>query len=455
MRRSVGSPKIRAAYKFLLGVATEKRAFSVADLSQASGWKISNTGVNSSKKLAPLLTKTPQGYLCHSIETLTEENFCLLCSQKSVLTYELRKPDLPTKVEGYVAKARESALAAVQHYNNPTVTFRSGSYLMLMVVAFTALLHAVFERDGIDYRILKPDGTPKNTVDNDAILWDLRKSIHVYEGGIETPRAKNIDLIVGLRNKIEHQFMPHLDPDIYGHCQALLLNYEEILIAEFTDFYALKTSLAMALQFSTQRQPEAVEAMRRLQCNEYDSIKTYLDEFKANLDDDTKYSQQFAFRVFLVRKTANHIKSSDLALEFIPIECIPKELDAVIDRQVIAIKQVLCEAQNVDGLKATEVCTQVSEATGRDFNRWHHAKTHSLHKARPASKAANPAQTDHRYCLYNVAFKQYVYKQAWVDFLIAEYSDEEKYLSVFPKKTNTKKTSLLQPQQENVFVAED
>ena len=37
------------------------------------------------------------------------------------------------KVREHLAKARESCLAAVASYNNPTTRFRTGSYIVLMI----------------------------------------------------------------------------------------------------------------------------------------------------------------------------------------------------------------------------------------------------------------------------------------------------------------------------------
>lgn len=41
-------------------------------------------------------------------------------------------------------KSREAALAAVQIFNNPNISFKSESYVVLMIIAWTYLLHAYF-----------------------------------------------------------------------------------------------------------------------------------------------------------------------------------------------------------------------------------------------------------------------------------------------------------------------
>ena len=41
-------------------------------------------------------------------------------------------------------KARDSALLAVEAYNKPAVAFKSGGFIVLMVIAWTSLFHAIF-----------------------------------------------------------------------------------------------------------------------------------------------------------------------------------------------------------------------------------------------------------------------------------------------------------------------
>ena len=50
-----------------------------------------------------------------------------------------------------LAKSRESALAAVRVYNDPLAGFRTETFIVLMVIAWNALLQAMLERSGTDY----------------------------------------------------------------------------------------------------------------------------------------------------------------------------------------------------------------------------------------------------------------------------------------------------------------
>ena len=54
--------------------------------------------------------------------------------------------------EELLKKSREAALTAVQIFNNPNVTFKSETYAVLMVIAWTYMLHAYYRDKNVDYR---------------------------------------------------------------------------------------------------------------------------------------------------------------------------------------------------------------------------------------------------------------------------------------------------------------
>ena len=51
-----------------------------------------------------------------------------------------------------IKKSQECALAAIQIFNNPLITFKSESFIILMNIAWTYLLHAYYREKKIDYR---------------------------------------------------------------------------------------------------------------------------------------------------------------------------------------------------------------------------------------------------------------------------------------------------------------
>ncbi|MCK4732082.1 MAG: DUF3644 domain-containing protein, partial [Methanophagales archaeon] len=153
-------------------------------------------------------------------------------------------PRLPKKVKELLAKSRDSALLAVDIYNKPATKFRSYSFIVMMNIAETSLFHAIFERQGIKYFYRKKDSNRYIYVDGEKKAWDLSMCIKEYFKDQNPPSKQNLKFFIGLRNKIEHRFLPALDPEIYGECQALLLNYEKLITQEFGDDFSLNESLA-------------------------------------------------------------------------------------------------------------------------------------------------------------------------------------------------------------------
>ncbi len=339
MPSKIGPPNIRKAYGFLVGVEKDGKSFTEDDLAAASGWQPSTTNAYLSKKLRPFLQPGSAGYKVTGLNQFTEEAFCRWFSQNAALASEPQKPLLEPRVEGLVKKARDAALAAVQHYNNPTASFRSGNFIVLMVIAYTSLFHGIFERKGTSYVVRdKKSGMEKVTSGGEPMLWDALECAQVYDTDPKSPMVANLRFFFPLRHKIEHRFMPQLDPEIAGHCQALLSNFEKILTAEFTDYYSLNASLGVALQFSTKRPPQVVEAMRRLHSAEYAEIKKYIRDFEAGLDDEVIANPAFAFRVWLIPKTAKNARNSDISVEFVALDQLTPEEREEIEQSIVAIR---------------------------------------------------------------------------------------------------------------------
>ena len=126
---------------------------------------------------------------------------------------------LPQAVKDNIEKCQMSALAAVESYNRPGKRFRTAQFLVMIIIAWTALFHAIFYRRNIkpwfkarNGRYIRVDGDPKH--------WDITECLKQYYGSDNPPVRKNLEFLVGLRNKIEHRHLPELDASLYGECQA-------------------------------------------------------------------------------------------------------------------------------------------------------------------------------------------------------------------------------------------
>lgn len=334
---------------------------------------------------------------------------------------------LPKIVKELLVKSRDSAILAVDIYNKPATKFRSYGFIVMMNIAWISLFHAIFERHGVKYFYKKSNSNRYLYIDGQKKAWDLSKCINEYFKNQKSPVRENLIFFIGLRNQIEHRFLPALDLDILGECQALLLNYEKMLTQEFGEDYSLGESLAIPLQLLTIHSKWRNKVLKELQSREYEVIKEYIDTFRYSLDETVWNSSEYNFKIFLLPKLGNRERSSDIAVEFIPYDKNnPEEMEKY--KKVAAfIKEKQVPVVNPGKLKPGDVSQRIKSALGIAFHpSSHHSRCWKYYKIRPESNSNHPEKTKIKYCQYDATHNDYVYTEEWVNFLISELSDASK-----------------------------
>ena len=129
-------------------------------------------------------------------------------------------------------KSREAALAAVQIFNNPNISFKSESYVVLMIIAWTYLLHAYFRDQKIEYRYCQQNGKRRifdKTKHGAYKYWELERCLNDAKSPIDKDTANNLRFLIGLRHEIEHQMTTRIDDILSARFQACCLNYNEYI----------------------------------------------------------------------------------------------------------------------------------------------------------------------------------------------------------------------------------
>lgn len=342
---------------------------------------------------------------------------------------------LPALVKENLEKCQSAAMAAVEVYNKPGPRFRTAHYIVLIIMSWTALFHAIF------YRQRRNPWYQKNgryvKIDGDTKHWELSECLVQFFGGNHPPIRKNLEFLIGLRNKIEHRSLPELDAGLYGECQAALLNLEEMVCAEFGQKYAMAGQLAISLQF-TSLMPEAKkEAAKALASKGAKSVREYVENFRGKLPSSTLNSTKYSFNVFLVPKVSSRRSMADAVVEFIKVdEASQNELDR-LEKLNILIKEKHVPISNLGLHKPAEVAKIVKASIPFVFNVNHHTAAWKHFKIRPQPKSHKPEQTIHELCIYDSAHADYLYTEAWVKKLIKELATEAAYkkiIGVNPKK---------------------
>lgn len=427
------SPAVIRAYEFLIDHEARSAAFTVADLAAASGWKESSTKTVLAKKLRPFVLASPAGLQAKGLAGYNRDEFVRLMSQKQEVAADPKNPRLPPEIESLLRKARESALLALQVYNNPTTVFKTEGFIVLMVIAWTALLHAIFRKRKIDCHHKDAAGTTI-LIDGDPKMWELQECLRAFFGGNQDPVRTNLEFFIALRNKIEHRYVPAIDPHVAGECQAMLLNFDELLAVEFGPYFGIRDSLTVPLQTSAIRNDEQGKVLRKLQAGHFEEVKGFIDDFRANLDPKVGGDQRYRFQVFLVPKVGNHRSSSDLAIEFVKVDA---EHANELGNQIVAIKERQVQVHNANLLKPTAVAREVARRLGKKFTINDHILAWKRYEVRP--NRFTTTGCDVRYCVPDAVHQDFVYTQEWVEFLVNNLGDDVEYQAVLSFKPGTPK----------------
>jgi hypothetical protein len=71
---------------------------------------------------------------------------------------------VPVRSRGVFSRSpRDAALAAIQVFNNPLITFKSETFIVLMNIAWTHLLHAYYRRNDVERGRFRPFRQVANT----------------------------------------------------------------------------------------------------------------------------------------------------------------------------------------------------------------------------------------------------------------------------------------------------
>jgi hypothetical protein len=217
-----------------------------------------------------------------------------------------------------LTKSREAALAAVQIFNSPLITFKSEIFIVLMHIAWTYMLQAHYRKQRVEYRYLKRAGPPRvfeKTKSGNYRHWDLTQCLQYAQCPVDAAAVNNLLFLAGIRHEIEHQLTSQLDASLSAKFQACCLNYNHYAKKLFGERFGIDKHLAFSLQFSsiTRQQTAAIPADSALPS----PIKAFVEGFEGKLSESEFNDQRYAYRVLFVAKTANRKGHADEVIEFV------------------------------------------------------------------------------------------------------------------------------------------
>ena len=328
------------------------------------------------------------------------------------------------KIKSTLESSRDSALLAVEVFNKPRASFRTQTYITLMIIAWTRLLHAYFLKNRGEKHYYKEKGSTRyELVDGERKAWELTTCIKEY-GELSSSCVSNLKFFIGLRNKIEHRHIDNktFDMKIFGECQSLLYNYENEITKIFGAEYALHESLAFALQFSMLRSEEQQQSNKRVLSKEMSDLTGFIENFRSKITDEDYDSLEYSVKLIQIPKLSGGSRN-DLAVEFLNWNKLsPEEKEEVSKvNAIIREKTVTRTAKNHDCIKAMAVVSKVQLKGYTDFNSYDLKLFCIMFKIRPyGNEIDDPFDTEGKFCLYDEVHKDYVYTSEWPEYIAYE-----------------------------------
>ena len=345
---------------------------------------------------------------------------------------------LPKSVKDNLEKCRSSAIAAVTAYNTPGLSFRTPLFLVLNIISWTALFHAIFYKRRKKPWYKKRDSSRYIYVDGEPKHWELTECLRQYFKDKNPPQRKNLEFLIGLRNKIEHRHLPDLEPTLYGECQASLMNLEDLINKEFGQKFGLAEQLAISLQFSRSTPAEKKSATKRLAQSDAKGVTEYIENFRGKLDSTVIDDQRYSFSVFLVPKVANRASAADVAVEFVHAKDLSEDELERLEKLNVLIREKKIPIANLDYYRPGEVVQELVRRVPYHVTMQTHTDSWRFFEVRPPYKSDNPQDTRAEYCVFNKTHNDYIYTNAWIEKLVKALSDPIRYTEITGREPQQK-----------------
>lgn len=249
-----------------------------------------------------------------------------------------RKRRIPSAKRQLIEKSKEAALCAIKIFNDPLVRFKSESFIVLMMIAWTYMLHAYFRGKGIDYRYNKLVNKRRrydHTKHGAKKHWELERCLNDAACPLDKTTSTNLRFLIGIRHEIEHQMSMDLDIYLSGRYQACAFNFNDYLKKLFGPDEGLDDHLTYSIQFAQLdiKQFGKKPSDEKLPAN----LKAYIGEFDGALTHDEYNDPRYSYRLLFKRKLVNKPGQADKVVEFIDPD---SELAKNIDKEYWVKKEV-------------------------------------------------------------------------------------------------------------------
>ena len=332
-------------------------------------------------------------------------------SDDEVTFFEIKKQSIDPSTglnlfdDERLIRAREAMILAVQIFNSAAFRFKTEVFSVLVNVAWTYLLHEFYERKKV--KIEQKDGR--------SLL--LSQMVERPDCPLSDGAKNNLRSLKTIRDEVEHKLLGKSDIKWLGLFQACCLNFDKAMCKLFGDQLTLAHELSFALQFGRMN----VEQLSLLQKYEIPPhIETLDGRLNEKLSENELADLEYQFRVVYTLDSASKSCSN--------FEFVRPDSDEGQD-----IRNVLVRHKFADTLypyKPGMVVGLVEEKSGKAFTSRNHTQAWLRFKVRPRKGAKQPENTDKDFCIYHATHGDYTYSDQWVDHLVNQVNDDEKFAGI-------------------------
>lgn len=338
-------------------------------------------------------------------------------------------------------EAQRQACVAVDFYNQPGTKRSFNDFVVHMHLAWQNLLHAVFQRDNINYIYRDKRGCPVKS-DDEAKTWPLSKCLkHLFSDN--DPLRRNIEFFIGLRDKIEHRHQDAFLVATAAQSQALVVNFE----SKLTSFFGSAQSLSSELRFPVFIQslsPAGMAEQHRIRKKLPAKARSYISDFERQCYFEVLDSREYAYRLKLMPFTTGSRTEADLAVTFVNADDFIKRAELPGNEQSanVIVRDRDRPVALANELLASQATKKIAESLPYRFNQWHFTQLWKKHRIRP-TKGELQCRTDERYCLYIRPTNTFVYTLEYVKRCINELDTSDKYKRFFSRPPNAKRSLII------------
>lgn len=216
--------------------------------------------------------------------------------------------------------------------------FKSESFIVLMVIAWTYLLHAYYRSKRVEYRYYRQKAKKRvfdRTKRGAYKYWELERCLNEEKCPLDKDTSNNLRFLIGLRHEIEHQMTMALDNFLSARYQACALNYNTCLKKFFGKRQGIEDHLTYSIQFMQLADEQVTGPLPAVDIPP--RLIAYIADFDKALTHDEYNSPKYAYRLLFHKKLVNRAGQADRVIEFLDPN---SEAAKAIDKEFWVKKEV-------------------------------------------------------------------------------------------------------------------